>query len=122
MKKSDVGTAVIKEVKGQHGYWLYKNGYSHWGINLYKYFNDKWNIGIEIPKEVYELPLEERIKHYMEIHKMSVEDKTKYVNEIVEKVNKEKAEKKAKEDAEKKAKEDAKKEAIKQLNKMVESK
>jgi len=70
--------------KSPHGYWLYKNGNSHWGINLYKVIDKEWETGISITQEQ---------------HNMTVENKIQLYQDTMDKINKEKAEKEAKEKA-----------------------
>jgi hypothetical protein len=55
------------EVRSEHGYWLYVNGHSHWGINLYKLINGEYEKGIEITKEMHDNKTEAKLEHYKKV-------------------------------------------------------
>jgi hypothetical protein len=56
------------KVEAKCGYFLYENGVSRWGINLYR--NGK--VGVEITKEQHRLSQDEKVKLYVEPAKKEV--------------------------------------------------
>lgn len=45
-----------------HGYWLYDDGYSYWGINIIRF----GQVGVQISEELHKKPVEEKLKWYMD--------------------------------------------------------
>ena len=52
MKANQAGIKEQNDNSNRHGYWVYSDGYSYWGIGLYRY----QEIPLKCSKELHENP------------------------------------------------------------------
>jgi hypothetical protein len=58
------GTAEqTKKTIDDHGFFLYEDGLSFWGLNLYR----NGNIGINITEEIHKSPIDKKLEHYKDV-------------------------------------------------------
>jgi len=71
------GTAEqTKQNINEHGFWIYEDGVSYWGINIYR----NGMVGFETTEEIHKSPLDKKIEWYQatlaqKIAKEAEEDK-----------------------------------------------
>lgn len=64
-KKMKTGSFESTEIESASGYWVYADGYSHWGISLHRNTEDGYSVGIPITKEDSDkLNTKEKAKFY----------------------------------------------------------
>lgn len=84
MSKGKEGTVNHRATNEGHGYWLYANGESYWGVAMYRFG--------EIPRLIT-----------VEMHKTNLAEKVKWYNDETAKIAKAEKEAKEAEEAEKEA-------------------
>jgi hypothetical protein len=90
-KAEKVNKAKSNKDKDEHGYWMYSDGYSYWGIGLYR-------IDVNAPVDPnnngtkFELPLKIDTPEPEKIHNGTVEERLEWYREKDPKPKKEKTE------------------------------